>query len=87
LFLIFINKISTDIKNNTGQEYYSIMLQVSTLPVIVTIGRAMTVDMASEVAATDILRTFKAMWCFNSPFISKLNNNQQIANDDCITFL
>lgn len=63
------------------------MLQVSTIPVTVTIGRAITIDMASEVAAKYILHTFKAMWCYNSPSISELNNNQQILNDDCITFL
>jgi len=80
--------MSTDVKNNTGQdEYYAIMLQVSTLPVTITIGHAMTVDVASEVAATHILRIFKAMWCCNPPFISKLNNNQHNQNDDCITFL
>lgn len=52
----------TDTKSNTGQtQKYSILLQVSSIPVTVAIGHGSTIEIATQLAAKHVLNTFKTM--------------------------
>ncbi|VVC27127.1 Hypothetical protein CINCED_3A003642 [Cinara cedri] len=51
-----------DVYDCTSQnEEYIMILQVNTIPITITVGRALTIDMAKEVAAKCVLNTFKTM--------------------------
>lgn len=68
----------TDIINNISQDGdYAVLVQVTTVPITVTVGYAATSEMAAEKAAKSILDTFHAMLLYTkSPTIS-LNNNDE----------
>lgn len=51
------------------------MVQVSTIPIIVTVGCATTVDKALEIAAKQILHTFREMLITSILPKPSLNNN------------
>lgn len=54
--------MSTEVRNITSQEgEWEVLLQVSTLPVMATIGQAVTTEMAVEEAAKCILHVFREM--------------------------
>ncbi|XP_050437649.1 RISC-loading complex subunit tarbp2-like [Adelges cooleyi] len=77
-------RVNDLISNNTNQkeienqtEEYAVLVQVSTVPVTVTVGRAATADDAVQVAAERVLYAFKAMLLITSCPVDNLNNNNE----------
>jgi len=67
--------ILTDIKNNNSQDKYAVLVQVTSIPAIITTGYGATSDRAAEEAAKSILQMFKTMLHFTKP--DAINNNNE----------
>lgn len=63
--IVLIKSISTGVLNGQDKEF-NVLLQVSTLPVIISIGCGATIDMAKETAAKCVLNSIKKMLMFTS---------------------
>ncbi|XP_050526542.1 RISC-loading complex subunit tarbp2-like isoform X2 [Daktulosphaira vitifoliae] len=79
------DQIDNKVKN--PDEEYAVLVQVSTVPVTVTVGRAPTADKAVQIAAERVLHAFKSMLFITSSNAVNLNNNNEqseiLSNDYC----
>lgn len=75
---MFIKLILTAVKNHLGQDgEFTILVQVTTVPVIVAMGHSNSLNRAAEEAASSVMLLLKTMLICTSSLIQNRNNKEQ----------
>lgn len=80
-YIINTINISIAAKENAGQdEEFTVLVQVTTVPVIVTTGQAKSLYNAAEIASKSILHTFQILLIHNQ------NNDEEAGQSTLVNY-